>query len=117
MDKKFILSVALALGSVWLFNYFVMRKAPVAMQSGAVDVTASRELAAGQPVHVPTAENVYKPLATVVQFDQARLSGAAHEVMVETDQVIAQFSTNGAVIESLVFKNHCGKDKKPLRTV
>jgi YidC/Oxa1 family membrane protein insertase len=117
MDKKFILSVALALGSVWIFNYYVMRKAPVTAQGGAVDVGAARELAAGQPVQVPTAEVVYKPLVTNVTFDNARFSAVAQNVVVETKQTVVQLSTNGAVIESLVFKNHRGKDKKPLRTI
>ncbi len=117
MDKKFILSVALALGSVWLFNYFVMRKAPVAAQGGAVDIGASRELAAGQPVQVPSSENVYKPLVTAVLFDDARLASAAEEVTVETKQVVVHLSSHGAVIDSLVFKHHAGKGKKPLKTV
>ncbi len=117
MDKKFILSVALALGSVWLFNYYVMRKSPVAAQGGVVDIGAVRELAAGKPVQVPTAEVVYKPLVTTVTFDNARFSAVAQDVVVETKQLLVHLSTNGAVIDSLEFKNHRGKDKKPLKTM
>ncbi len=117
MDKKFILSVALALGSVWIFNYYIMQKTPVNPQGGAVDVGAARSLAAGQPVQVPTAEAVYKPLVTSVKFDNARISAVAQDVVVETKKTVVHLSPNGAVIESLAFKNHHGKDKKPLRTI
>jgi len=59
---------------------------------------------------------VYKPLATTVSFEEIA-AVKAERVMVETKQVIAVFSTCGAVLDSVAFKNHKGKDKKPLQTI
>jgi len=113
MDRKLIISLLLSLGTVWLFRSYFMGDKASAVQGTSVNVQVERSLVAGQPVSVPTAEIVYKPLNTTMLFDEQKpLAGDL--ITVENDRYTSVFSRNGGSLVSLGFKNHRGKDQKPL---
>jgi len=115
MDKKLLLALVLSLGTVWIFNFYVSKK--YQPQPGVVAVGEASQVVPGQPIKVPTVEELYKPLKLDVEFQEAKLKVKEENFVIETDYVRAQFSTYGAVLTELDFKEHRGKNEIPLRTV
>ena len=116
MDKKLLLAVGLSFLTVWGLQYYTGSKQPVE-QGGAVSVnTSTVAITPGQPVKVPTAQDLYKPLNLTIDFVDQKMQ-AEEVVSVETTHCHAVFSSYGAVLESLDFKDYNGKQRTPLRTI
>jgi len=118
MDKKLLIALALSLGTVWVFHHYASKKLESVEQSGSVVVGQQQQtVVPGQPIKVPTTQELYKPLDTEVNFAQTKLTHPEDIIEVQTDQCLATFSTYGAVLTSLAFKKHIGKNGTPLKTV
>jgi YidC/Oxa1 family membrane protein insertase len=118
MDKKLLLALALSLGTVWVVNYYYSsKKVDSTEQGGAVKVGQSADITPGQPVRVMTSQELHKPLDLNVDFTQTKLTQPEVTVDIQTDFCTASFSTYGAVLTSLAFNKHLGKNKTPLKTV
>ena len=115
MDKKFLVAVMLSIGTLWLVNTYWSKKA-TPEQAGVVAVGAAQEAVPGQPIRVPTSQDLYKPLEQDVVFADKKLSQEV-VVDVETPYIKATLSSYGATLVSLDFKEHVGKAHKPLRTI
>jgi len=113
MDKKLLFSVFLSLATVFAIRQFWGTSQEA--QKGVVSV--EHKVVAGQPVRVPTTEELYKPLQTDISFADEKISAREEKVVVKTDLVRAEFSNYGGVLKSLDFIKHTGKNNKPLRTV
>ncbi len=117
MDKKFLISMFLALVTVGLFQYFYGQSQQKKKGVVSVGQTSNASVRPGQPIKVPTIEQLHKPLNLEVNFSDEKISGKEKKVSVETDHVIASFSTFGAILSTIDYKDHHGKNKRPLRTV
>lgn len=112
MDKKLLLTFTLSILTVWgLQHYF--DGAPAVKQGGPVAITAT--VTPGQPIKVPSTQDLFKPLDTGVTL--ALPTKAAEKIVIATDAVGAIFSTRGGVLESLNFKKYKGHAGKPMETV
>jgi YidC/Oxa1 family membrane protein insertase len=116
MNKQFWMALLASLATVWLVNYYFSSKVEQA-QPGVVKVGQKTEVAPGQPIRVLSSEDLQKPLALDVAFEDTKFSEPEKIVDVQTDHVKAAFSTYGAVLTSLDFIDHSGKNRVPLRTV
>ena len=117
MDKKLLFAIILSLGTVWLFQYYTGKNSQTE-QPGVVTVGGGPVAAvAGQPIKVPTTQDLYKPLQLEVDFAEHKGSDAETLTVVDTDYCTATFSNHGAVLVGLDFKDHTGKNGTPLRTV
>lgn len=116
MDRKLLISVLLSVATVWALQYYFGSKTEN-LQQGVVSVSEPNTVAAGQPVKVPSTQDLYKPLNYEIDFAKKKISEKEQTVEVETDLVKCTFSTYGAILTSIDFKEHQGKNKRPLRTV
>lgn len=116
MDKKFLIAIGLSIATVWGLNYYMGKK--VQPEQG-VAVVGQQQAApvAGQPVRVPTAQEMYKPLNTEVTFADKKLTTPEELVSIQTKYYSAVLSTYGAILANLDFKEHTGRNGAPLRTV
>lgn len=124
MDKKLLIAVGLSLATVWAFRWYTDEKPlPTMFEQhhktfgGSVAVGQPVVATPGQPVKVPTTQELYKPLELDVEFADKKVSEKETTLVVETDYCIATLSNYGAVLSSLDFKEHQGKSGAPLRTV
>ncbi|MFH0898499.1 MAG: membrane protein insertase YidC [bacterium] len=116
MDKKFLLSLFLALITVVLFQFFYGKKQQ--KESGVVSVgQQAATIRPGEAIKVPTVEQLHKTLNLDVDFADKKIIGKEELFKVETDYAITTFSTFGAILNSIDYKDHSGKNNKPLRTV
>lgn len=114
--------MGLALGTVWLGQWYFERKNPndqylAATSGGVVNVGQVAQIVPGQPIKVPTTQEVYKPLDLEVEFSDKKITEQEVTVSVETAYCRATLSTYGAILASLDFKEHAGKSGALLRTV
>ncbi|MFA6527669.1 MAG: membrane protein insertase YidC [Candidatus Babeliales bacterium] len=113
MDKKLLLVFALTALTFWGLQYFT--GSPSVEQGGPVAINApAAQITPGQPVKVPSTQDLFKPLNTDVAPVQTSI--ASEKIVIDTELVHAVFSTRGAVLESLDFIKHQGKTHKPLET-
>ncbi|MBX9831091.1 membrane protein insertase YidC [Candidatus Babeliales bacterium] len=115
MDRKLIYSVILSCATVWGFHYFFGNKAPV--DQGVVTVGQQGEVAAGQAIRVPAVENLHKTLQLDPNIDEQKSTSQELLVTLETDLVVATFSSFGGVLKNIAFKEHRGENNKPLQTL
>jgi YidC/Oxa1 family membrane protein insertase len=120
MDKKILIAISLSVATVWFMNYYFTPKVgqQQQLQGGVVAVNQQpSDVVPGQPVRVPSQEDIYKPLQLDVEFSDQKLASQEVSVSVETDYCKAILSSYGAVLTNLDFKEHPGKAGTPLRTV
>ncbi len=117
MVRKFIFPLLLSLGTIFLFKSYFMDSASSVSQGVVVNTQAERNLVPGKPVSVPTAEVIYKPLHTDVVFSDQKMAKSNELVVIESEKHTATFSPNGGTLVSLAFKNHKGKEHRPLQTL
>lgn len=115
MDKKLLVAIALSLGTVWLFNHYTAKK--IQQQPGVVATGQQAAVVPGQPIKVPTTQELYRPLNLDVVLSDAKLSAPEQVIEVKTPYWQAAVSTYGAVLTQLDFKEHFGKGDKALRTI
>lgn len=111
MDKKLLLAITLSMLTVWGLQYYTGSKSTE--QGGPVAINAT--VAPGQPIKVPSTQDLFKPLNTAVTLAQGPTS--PEKVVVNAGGLTAVFSTSGAVLEALGFSQHLGKTHKPLETI
>ncbi|MFH1831366.1 MAG: membrane protein insertase YidC [bacterium] len=116
MDKKFLFSLLLALLTVGVFHYFYGKKQATDARAGMVAV-GQIPVKPGEPIKVPTTEQLHKPLNTDVSFVEQKISQQEEIIRIETDNVVATFSTFGAILNTVDYKKYLGRNKTPLRTV
>lgn len=117
MDKKLLIAMVLSLGTVWVFNQYFGKKTDAPTRGGVVSVGQVAEIVPGQPVKVPTTQELLKPLELDVKFSAQKHIEPENIVHIETDRYKAAFSNYGAIMTSLDFKKNRGKNNVPLRTV
>lgn len=100
----------LAVASVWLLQFFMHR-------NQAPQVGAHQASAVGGAVKVPSVEQLHKPLTLDVAFAKEKNPKREELVRVSTDFVTATFTAFGGTLDSISYKEHMGKNKKPLKTV
>lgn len=112
LDKKFFLVAGLSLATVWGFQWFFGRNSQQNTQAGG-PVAAAPGQAAVQagPVKVVAAQGFDRPLNFDVVFTGSQAEALT---LVETPYMKASFSSQGAVLRSLDFKEHTGKNGAPL---
>jgi YidC/Oxa1 family membrane protein insertase len=117
MDKKIFIALGLSLATVWAFNYYTAKKIQPE-ESGMVSVNqGAQQISPGQPVKVPTSQELYKPLSLDVSFADRKITEKEEIIEVKTDYCSATLSSYGAILTSLDFNDHLGKSGAPLRTV
>lgn len=118
MDKKIFIALGLSLLTVWGFNYYTTRSLHQAAQPGGPIAVGQQPAAvAGQPIKVPTTQELYKPLKLDIEFTDQKLTTQETIIDIQTPYVKASMSTYGAILTSLDFVKYSGKNKTPLRTV
>jgi len=118
MDKKLLFTILMSLATVWAFQYYFGSYSGVVEQPGVVAVGAPEAaVVPGQPIKVPTTQELYKPLKLDIAFAEQKAPEAESITEVETDYCTLSFSNHGAVLVGLDFKEHTGKNSTPLRTV
>ena len=110
MDKKFIISMILAVTTIWAIQFF-MNKPDT--RSNMV-VTGQQ---AGGSLKIPSVEPLQKPLVYNTNFAQEKNPNQERLVTVKTNLAHVTFSTFGGVLDSIEYLDHKGKNKKPLATV
>ena len=100
----------LAVASVWLLQFFMHKNQ--APQVGVQQVSA-----VGGGIKVPTVEQLHKPLSIDIGFSKEKNPKHEDLVRVSTDFVVATFTAFGGTLDSIEYKEHLGKNKKPLKTV
>lgn len=104
--KSFVFALALTWGTMQVFGYFFSGKSS----------SVQGEIKPGQHATALMPDELFKPLDKEVSFlDQKIQDEELTEI--ETDFCTLVFSSHGAVLESIDFKEHLGKNGKPLRTV
>ncbi len=116
MNSKLFLPIILAFSTVWAVQWYFGRNAGQAVQQGVVKINQASE-AAGGVIKVQKTQDLVRPLNAEVDFAPQKSSKAEEEEKVETDHVIATFSSFGGQLKEIVFKDYLGKNKKPLKTV
>ncbi len=94
--KDLLFVMVMALISTWAFEYFFFGKKPF---QHAAEVTQ-----AGQQFQAPGQKRELKPLNREINFIETKQLEALQEYTVETDHAIYSFSTEGASLDHLVFK-------------
>ncbi|MCB9493325.1 MAG: membrane protein insertase YidC [Epsilonproteobacteria bacterium] len=119
MDRKLLLSIALSLATVGAMHYFFGKFSQAPEKTGPVSVEQQEQTAvSGQPIKVPTTQDLYKPLVLDVSFAAERKAGLDESnTVVQTDYCTATFSNYGAILTSLDFDQHTGRNKTALKTV
>jgi YidC/Oxa1 family membrane protein insertase len=117
MDKKFFIALFLSLGTVLLLQYFFTSKDNAGEKYGAVVIGQEQKVSPGEPVKVPTTQDLLKPLNYSVDFIEKKLTAKEEIEEVDTKLCKVIFSNYGAVISDIYFKEHEGKNKTPLRTI
>lgn len=116
MNSKLILPIVLAFSTVWMVQWYFGKKTERVDQQGVVNVGQVHELQGGV-VRVMRAEDRVKPLHFEVDFDAQKISTDEQVEIVETDHVIATFTSFGGLLKEITFKDYKGQHKKPLKTV
>lgn len=118
MDKKLLFAIFMSLATVWLFQSYFGKNAGVVEAPGVVTVGGQNAaVVPGQPIKVPTTQELYKPLQLDVTFADQKATEAEVITDIQTDYCTFSFSNQGAVLVGLDFKEHTGKNGTPLRTV
>ena len=111
MDKKFLLALALSISTLMLFHYFNKDAGQSQPASIPTDVRP------GQSYKVPTAQDLARPINTEIDFVDKKITQKEEIKTVQTNLCNISFSNYGAVLSSIDFKKHLGKNKIPLRTI
>jgi YidC/Oxa1 family membrane protein insertase len=116
MDKKFLTAVLLSVVTVYGIQYFMGKKGGAEVDPGVINLSEQQH-APGQPIKVPTTQDLYKPLNFDVQFLEKKVPGNEEITEIDTNFCKLTFSSYGAILQSIDFKEHLGKSNQPLRTV
>lgn len=116
MDKKFFVALSLSVLTVWGLQYYWGSKTPASAPAQPGVASVSAQPVAGQPVKAPTTQELYRPLVLDVNFKE-EAAEAESKVAIQTDLYKASFSNYGAVLTSIEFLKHPGKDGNPLKSV
>lgn len=115
MDKKFLMTLFLSIGTVLLLQYYWGRNVQTGVQGGG-PVSITQAAVPNQPVKISTTQDFYRSMNTDVLFADEQ-PGVVDVTSVETTHYTASFSNQGALLVGMAFKDHCGKDGKPLQTI
>lgn len=115
MNSKLFFPVLMAVSTVWAVQWYFGRNAGQPVQQGVVNISERAE-ASGGVVKVQKTKDLMRPLVTDVEFMQQKATGAEEITRVETKNVIATFTNFGGQLKELSFKNHLGRNRKPLKT-
>jgi|GEM_PF-707331 len=115
MNKRFLVAILLSILTVYGFQYFWSKKSADSGETGVVNL--GQAVVPGQPIKVPSAQDLYRPLSLDVSFDNDKLTEAESTVYVQTKYYKAAFSNYGAVMTSIDFFEHTSRNGTPLRTV
>lgn len=116
MNSKLIFPILMAFSTVWAVQWYFGRKADQIVQNGVVNVAQEAEIQGGV-IKVQKTQDLLRPLNTQVEFAAQKSTKGEEIEKVETDHVIATFSSFGGQLKELVFKDYLGKNKKPIKTV
>lgn len=120
MDNKVLLALFLSLGTVLAIQFFWGKKSDSTQtqQSGAVAIGEQQKAATpGQPVKVITTADLYRPIKLDINFVSDKLPSQEVMTEIDTKHYKALFSSHGAVLTEMHFKEHEGKSGKPLHTL
>ena len=114
MDKKFFMALMLSALTVWGLQYYFTSKNEVPNKPGVTSVSV--QPVAGQPMKVPSNQDLYRPLNLDIKFKEEKLENEDHQI-IETKLYKASFSNYGGVLTSFEFLKHLGKDGSPIKSV
>ncbi|MBS1987722.1 membrane protein insertase YidC [Candidatus Dependentiae bacterium] len=104
--KNLVFALALTWVTMQLFGYFFGSKTDI----------KQGEIRPGQQAQALMAEELFKPLNLDVSFAEQKVP-AEEDTEIGTDYCNMLFSSHGAVLQSIDFKEHLNKNGKPLRTI
>jgi len=111
MDKKLLLALVLSVATLMLFHYFNRNG-----QEGT-PTSVPTDIRSGQSYKVPTAQDLARPISTEIDFVDKKVTQKEEIRNFETDLYKISFSSYGAVLSSIDFKKHIGKNGIALRTI
>jgi YidC/Oxa1 family membrane protein insertase len=116
MNKRFFISVLLAVTTVWAFQYFSNKKTTEKEEQGVITL-GQKAAVAGQPIKIPVTQDLYRPLDLNIEFLETKISEPEIRTEVRTPNYQAIFSNYGAVLSALDFVAYKSKNGRMLRTV
>jgi YidC/Oxa1 family membrane protein insertase len=120
MDNKLVFSIIASVITVSVLQFYMNKNTPAEQQikhhGGSVAISESIDTS-GQISHIPTTEELRKPLNLEIDFLEKKIPKKEEITVVETNFIKAIFSSFGGILSTLDFKKHRGKSKQPLRTV